>query len=155
MNNLSFRKLSFFTPNFADQNANSKTPPTTKHLSSKIRLTITVRNVHPRVWISLDITRRMPFLAEKTIKKFLTRAVQLYEQEQGERFCSPSLGLYVRRWGRWVGSAASNELTLPESISKTFFLPLGPRRRLNPDPPCGVARQTNNGGVNISPLQWH
>jgi hypothetical protein len=29
------------------------------------------------------------------------RAVRLYEQEQGEPFGSPLLGLYVRRWASW------------------------------------------------------
>ncbi len=43
-------------------------------------------------------------VAEKTIEKFLARAVRLYEQEQGEPFGSPRLGSYVRRWERWVRS---------------------------------------------------
>jgi hypothetical protein len=43
-------------------------------------------------------------MAEKTIEKFLARAVQLYEQEQEEPFGSPLLGPYVRRWDRWVRS---------------------------------------------------
>jgi hypothetical protein len=38
-------------------------------------------------------------MAEKTIEKFLARAVWLYEQEQGESFGSPRLGLYVRQMG--------------------------------------------------------
>ena len=33
-------------------------------------------------------------MAEKTIEKFLARAVRLYEQEPGEPFGSPLLGLY-------------------------------------------------------------
>lgn len=37
-------------------------------------------------------------VAEKTIEKFLVRAVQLYEQEQEEPCGSPLLGLNVRRW---------------------------------------------------------
>ena len=36
-------------------------------------------------------------VAEKTMEKFLARAVRLYEQEQGEPFGSPLLGSYVRR----------------------------------------------------------
>jgi predicted thioesterase len=40
-------------------------------------------------------------VAEKTIEKFLARAVRLYEQEQGEPFGSLLLGLHVRRWERW------------------------------------------------------
>ena len=43
-------------------------------------------------------------MAEKTIEKFLARAVRLYEQEQGEPSGSPLLGSYVRRWERWVRS---------------------------------------------------
>jgi hypothetical protein len=39
-------------------------------------------------------------MAEKTIEKFLARAVRLYEQEREEPFGSPRLGLYVRRWVR-------------------------------------------------------
>ena len=43
-------------------------------------------------------------MAEKTIEKFLARAVQLYEQEQEEPFGSPLLRLYVKRWVRWLYS---------------------------------------------------
>ncbi len=43
-------------------------------------------------------------VAEKTIEKFLARAVRLYEQEPGGSFGSPLLGLYVRRWVSWVHS---------------------------------------------------
>ena len=41
-------------------------------------------------------------VAEKTIEKVFSRAVRLYEQEQREPFGSPLLGLYVRRWMRWL-----------------------------------------------------
>jgi hypothetical protein len=41
-------------------------------------------------------------VVEKTIEKFLARAVRLYEQEQGEPFGYPRLGLYVRRWVGWL-----------------------------------------------------
>jgi hypothetical protein len=47
-----------------------------------------------------------PSVAEKTIEKFLTRAVRLYEQERGEPFGSPLPGLYVRRWVSWVRGIA-------------------------------------------------
>ena len=46
-------------------------------------------------------------VAEKTIEKFLARAVRLYEQEPGEPFDSSRLGLYVRRWVSWVSGTAS------------------------------------------------
>lgn len=47
-------------------------------------------------------------MAEKTIEKFLARAVRLYEQEQGEPKGPPLLGLYVKRWVRWIGGIASD-----------------------------------------------
>ena len=47
-------------------------------------------------------------MTEKTIEKFLARADRLYEQEQGESFGSPWLGLYVRRWVSWVNAALKN-----------------------------------------------
>jgi len=55
-------------------------------------------------------------VAEKTIEKFLVRAVRLYEQEQREPFASPSLGLYVRRWMRWAKGLAS-----PSTLSLDAF----------------------------------
>jgi hypothetical protein len=51
-------------------------------------------------------------MAEKTIEKFLARAVRLYEQEQEEPFGSPLLGLYVRRWHRWVRCIACGNVDL-------------------------------------------
>ena len=39
---------------------------------------------------------------EKTIEKFLARAVRLYMREPREPFGSPLLGLYVERWLRWL-----------------------------------------------------
>jgi hypothetical protein len=41
-------------------------------------------------------------VAEKTIEKFLARAVRLYEQEQEEPCGSPLPGLYVKRWVSWL-----------------------------------------------------
>jgi hypothetical protein len=41
-------------------------------------------------------------VAVKTIEKFLACAVRLCEQEPGEPFGSPQLGLYVKRWVRWL-----------------------------------------------------
>jgi hypothetical protein len=46
--------------------------------------------------------------ATKTIEHFVARAVRLYEQEQGESFGSPLLGLYVRRWVSWVNAGLKN-----------------------------------------------
>jgi hypothetical protein len=36
-------------------------------------------------------------VATKTIERFVARSVRLYEQERGEPFGSPQLGLYVLR----------------------------------------------------------
>ena len=41
-------------------------------------------------------------VAEATIANFLARAIRLYEQEPGKPCDSSRLGLYVRRWVRWV-----------------------------------------------------
>jgi hypothetical protein len=52
-------------------------------------------------------------MAEKTIEKFLARAVRLYEQEREEPCGSPLLGLYVERWVRWAkGLASASALSL-------------------------------------------
>jgi hypothetical protein len=51
-------------------------------------------------------------VAEKTIERFIARAVRLYEQEQGEPCYSPQLGLYVRRWVGWVNAGLKN-INLP------------------------------------------
>ena len=37
-------------------------------------------------------------VAEKTIERFVARAIRLYEQEPGEAFASSRLGLHVRLW---------------------------------------------------------
>ena len=37
-------------------------------------------------------------VAEKTIERFVARAIRLYEQEPGEAFASARLGLHVRLW---------------------------------------------------------
>jgi RNA-directed DNA polymerase len=61
-------------------------------------------------------------VAEKTTEKFLARAVQLYEQEQGERFGSPSLGLYVRRWERWVRSTGVERIGMDLFFKRSSYL---------------------------------
>lgn len=43
--------------------------------------------------------------ARETLKRFVSRATRLYEQEPGEPFGSPLLGLYVKRWLRWLWGA--------------------------------------------------
>ena len=41
-------------------------------------------------------------IVQKTVERFVERAIQLYEQEPGEACDSSRLGRYVQRWGRWV-----------------------------------------------------
>ena len=41
-------------------------------------------------------------VASKTLKQFVERAHQLYEQEPGQTTTSPRLGVYVKRWVQWV-----------------------------------------------------
>jgi hypothetical protein len=41
-------------------------------------------------------------VATKTVANFVARARQLYEQEREKPVCSSTLGVYVRRWVRWV-----------------------------------------------------
>ncbi len=40
--------------------------------------------------------------ARETLKRFFSRATRLYEQESGEPYGSLRLGLYVKRWLRWL-----------------------------------------------------
>ena len=53
-----------------------------------------------------------PSVALRTIENLLSRAVRLYEQEQEEPFGSPQLGLYARRWLRWVSCIACGNVDL-------------------------------------------
>ncbi len=41
-------------------------------------------------------------VAKETAARFVARAIRLYEQEPGKACASSRLGLYVRRWVRWV-----------------------------------------------------
>ncbi len=49
-------------------------------------------------------------LAEKTIERFVARAVRLYEQGPEEAFVSAQLGLYVRRWVGWARSGGYGDI---------------------------------------------
>ena len=48
-------------------------------------------------------------LAKKTIGNFIERATRLYQQEPEGGVSSHQLGLYVRRWCRWVHAGFSYE----------------------------------------------
>ncbi len=54
-------------------------------------------------------------VAKKTFENFVARAIRLYEQEPGEAFASARLGLYVRRWVRWVRAGLSMRVVLTDS----------------------------------------
>ncbi len=54
-------------------------------------------------------------VAKTTIEQFIERAIRLYEQEPGETYASARLGLYVRRWIRWV-RAGLPSATLSEDL---------------------------------------
>ena len=41
-------------------------------------------------------------VAKNTIERFIARAIRLYEQEREEPCGSPLLGLYAKRWVRWL-----------------------------------------------------
>ena len=43
-------------------------------------------------------------VANKTVERFVARAIRLYEQEPGEACASSRFGLYVRRWVRWASA---------------------------------------------------
>jgi RNA-directed DNA polymerase len=51
-------------------------------------------------------------VAEKTIEKFLARAIRLYEQEQREPSGPRLLGLYVRRWLKWASCIVCDKVDL-------------------------------------------
>ena len=46
-------------------------------------------------------------VAEKTIERFVERAIRLYERVPGKALASARFGLYVRRWVRWTGAGLS------------------------------------------------
>jgi len=43
-------------------------------------------------------------VATGTMVRFIEHAARLYEQERGGRFSSSPLGLYIKRWLRWVNA---------------------------------------------------
>ena len=59
------------------------------------------------------------------MQTFLARAIRLYEQERGGRFSSSPLGLYVKRWLRWV-NAGIREDGMVLVLRDTGVLPVFP-----------------------------
>ena len=78
-------------------------------------------------------------VATKTVENFVARAIRLYEQEPGEACASARLGLYVRRWVRWVGAG------LPEHPTKTKNNH-DKRRNAHRNPPAGHYMDKFKGG---------
>ena len=60
-------------------------------------------------------------MAEKTIEKFIARAVRLYEQEREEPCGSPQLGLYVKRWVRWARCIACGNVDLSFKLAPQSY----------------------------------
>ena len=74
-------------------------------------------------------------VAEKTIEKFFSRTVRLYEQEQEEPFGFPLLVLYVRRWKRWVRSMGVERLGMDLFLKRcSYLLDLGDISPPTPNP---------------------
>ena len=49
-------------------------------------------------------------VARKTVENFIERSARLYEREPRGGVSSPRLGLYVKRWYRWVGAGVGGRL---------------------------------------------
>ncbi len=49
-------------------------------------------------------------VAKETLKRFCSRAARLYEQEPGELCDSSRLGVYVKRWLRWVAGGVTGKV---------------------------------------------
>ena len=61
-------------------------------------------------------------VAKKTMKNFVERAVQLYEQERSGRSGPDPLGQYVRRWTAWVRGGLEERMT-SGLVCGSFSLP--------------------------------
>ena len=75
-------------------------------------------------------------LANKTVENFIARSARLYEQEPREPNDSSRLGLYVRRWCRWVqsGLPCNERVSYRYSGHSYWLAPSGPL------PPATVRR---------------
>ncbi len=59
-------------------------------------------------------------LATATIRKFVERALRLYEQEPGDLSRVPRFGAYVRRWNTWAKAGVPVTRWLAETINERF-----------------------------------
>jgi len=64
-------------------------------------------------------------VAKKTVENFLARAARLYEQEPGRAFASSPLGLYAKRWLRWVNAGLRKD-GMVQMLHDTGVLPAFP-----------------------------
>jgi hypothetical protein len=53
-------------------------------------------------FLGYHFSRKGLSVAQATVKRFIEKATRLYEQELGKPEGFPLLGLYMRRWERWV-----------------------------------------------------
>jgi hypothetical protein len=59
-------------------------------------------------------------VAEKTLMRFVERALRLYEQERGKPEGFPRFGLYVRRWCSWAGGPLCQPQKMDTEIKFCF-----------------------------------
>lgn len=78
-------------------------------------------------------------VASKTLKQFVERARQLYEQEPDKTAASSRLGVYVKRWVRWVHA----------SVPVEPVMNMGYRR-----PACNQYLQRNRCYTSKCVLRW-
>lgn len=63
-------------------------------------------------WLGYHIRPGLLTVATKTLEHFVARVRQLYEQEPREPDTSSRLGVYVRRWVRWVRAGVPSDKRL-------------------------------------------
>ncbi len=83
-------------------------------------------------------------VATDTIVRFIEHAARLYEQERGGRFSSSPLGLYVKRWLRWV-NAGIREDGMVLVLRDTGVLPVFPAPPKEAYP-CQARGEEKQGG---------
>jgi RNA-directed DNA polymerase len=70
-------------------------------------------------FLGYHFSRKGLTVARETLKRFVERATRLYEQEPGEPPGSSRLGLYVKRWLRWVNGGINRSSGM-EYVKRTL-----------------------------------
>jgi hypothetical protein len=58
-------------------------------------------------------------VSSKTLKLFVERVRQLYEQESGKTATSPQLGVYVKSWIRWTRAGLYSESAKRNALKRS------------------------------------